>query len=263
MTSKAIELPDQVGVVNVGLPLFADAVAEQGRPSVQVDWRIPTGGDLRAVAVLRRLSGPRTERVDEANNEVVRRLDKGVPRLVGVQSAGEVLSQLSSDRVLLHPGPPIELDQVCDPLRRSMRVTVLAEGWCQTIDEADALLESGDVSLLPANDLRVVAPMASVVGPSTPMWVVALDADGQRITAFAPIGQGSGDVAWFGRETPAALDRLFCCATRLLRCCRASWPTADPSTCSRSPRRQSPWVTTYTCERRRPPTFCCATCCHH
>src|SRR5262245_4612195 len=33
-------LPAEVRVVNVGLPLFADAVRDQGVPVEQVDWRI-------------------------------------------------------------------------------------------------------------------------------------------------------------------------------------------------------------------------------
>lgn len=208
MASKAIELPDRVDVVNVGLPLFADAIADQGRTSVQVDWRIPAGGDPVAIAALRRLGGPLTEQVDAANAEVVRRLDTGVPMLVGVRRAEEVVPELAG-RVLLHPGPAIELNQVCDPLRRSMRATVLAERWCSTVQEADALLASGEVTLLPANDVGVVVPMASVVGPTTPVWIVELSAEGNVLTAFAPVGQGSGDVAWFGRESPAALERLM------------------------------------------------------
>ena len=208
-TGEALDLPDEVGVVNVGLPLFAAAVAEQGRPSVHVDWRIPAGGDPRMVAALRRLCGPRTSQVDAANAEAVRRLDTGVPMLVGVRPAGEVVPPLGSGHVLLHPGPAIELGQVCDPLRRSMRVTILAERWCDTIEAADALLESGAVTLLPANDVGVVVPMASVVGASTPVWVIELDADGESLTAYAPVGQGSGDVAWFGRETSAAYERLM------------------------------------------------------
>ena len=51
-------LPSDVAVVNVGLSLFAEAVAAQGRPVADVDWRIPAGGDPEAVAALRRLYGP-------------------------------------------------------------------------------------------------------------------------------------------------------------------------------------------------------------
>src|SRR5256885_4290755 len=52
-------LPADLAVVNVGLPLFAEAVADQGRPVADVDWRIPAGGDPEAVAALRRLYGDR------------------------------------------------------------------------------------------------------------------------------------------------------------------------------------------------------------
>ena len=38
------------------------------------------------------------------------------------------------------------------------------------------------------------------------MWVVELDEAGVR--THTPIGQGSGDVAWFGRDTTGAIDRL-------------------------------------------------------
>jgi len=201
----AVELPRQVDVVNVGLQLFADAVREQGRTATQVDWRIPAGGDRDLVAALRRLSGPLTARIDEANAEVLRRLDTGVPMLTGVSAATDVVPGLTG-RTLLHAGPPMEPGEACDPLRRSMRAAVVAEGWTATVDEAEALLAAGGVTLSPANDSGVVVPMATVMGPTTPVWVVELEEAGLR--SFAPLGQGSGDVAWFGRDTPGACERL-------------------------------------------------------
>ena len=200
-----VQLPEQVAVVNVGLPLFTAAVAEQGRPSLQVDWRVPAGGDAAAVAALRRLCGPLTEQVDSANAEVLRRLDTGVPLLTGLRPAGEVLPVLDG-RVLLHAGPALDLPDACDPLRRSMRAAVVAEGWADDPAAADRLLVSGEVALSPANEAGVVVPMATVMGPGTPVWVVENAAGGT--TAYAPLGQGSGDVAWFGRDSPGAVDRL-------------------------------------------------------
>lgn len=205
MSTVPVSLPDEVGVVNVGLPLFAQSVGAQGRPSVQVEWRIPAGGDPEALAALRRLSGPLTAQVDEANAEVLRRLDTGVPLLSAVRPAGEVVPGLEG-RMLLHAGPAIELSDVCDPLRRSMRAAVVAEGWAPDIRAADALLVSGEVSWSPANDTGGVVPMATVMGPTTPVWVVELEAAG--LSAWAPLGQGSGDVAWFGKDSPGAIERL-------------------------------------------------------
>jgi len=204
MTTELV-LPDEVGVVNVGLPLFAEAVRAQGRPAVQVDWRPPAGGDPQALAALRRLSGTLNERVDEANAEVFRRLDTGVPVLSAVRPAGEVVPG-PTGRWLRHAGPALALADACDPLRRSMRAAVVAEGWADDVEAADALLASGEVALAPANESGGVVPMAAVVGPSTPVWLAALPDAG--ITAWAPLGQGSGDVAWFGRDTPEAIGRL-------------------------------------------------------
>jgi hypothetical protein len=204
MTAE-LGLPDEVGVVNVGLPLFADAVRAQGRPVVQVEWRVPADGDPVALRALRRLSGPLNERVDEANAEVFRRLDTGAPLLSAVRPAGEVVPGLTG-RSLRHSGPALDLADACDPLRRSMRAAVVAEGWADDVEAADALLASGEVDLGPANESGGVVPMAAVVGPTTPVWVVALPEAG--LTAWAPLGQGSGNVAWFGRDTREAIERL-------------------------------------------------------
>jgi hypothetical protein len=198
-------LPDDVAVVNVGLPLFAEAVAAQGRPVADVDWRIPAGGDLEAVAALRRLYGPQAAAIDEANAEVVRRLDTGVPLLVGLAPAADVVPDIG-DRTILHCGPPIAWPDVCDPLRRSIRAAVMAEGWAGDPDEAGQLVEKGDVTLEPANHHDTVVPMASAIGPSAWVWIVE-NRDG-RTRAFSAINQGPGEVAWFGRETPAAVERL-------------------------------------------------------
>ena len=198
-------LPDDVAVVNVGLSLFADAIAAQDRPVADVEWRIPAGGDPDAVAALRRLYGPRAAAIDEANAEVVRRLDTGVPLLVGLAPAAEVVPGMG-DRTIIHCGPPIDWADVCDPLRRSIRAAVMAEGWADTPDTAGALVGSGEVTLEPANHHDTVVPMASAVGPSAWMWIVENRDGGTR--AFSAINQGPGEVAWFGRETPAAVGRL-------------------------------------------------------
>ncbi|HET9118072.1 MAG TPA: DUF1116 domain-containing protein [Pseudonocardiaceae bacterium] len=198
-------LPDQLNVVNVGLPMFADALRAQGVAVQHVDWRIPAGGDATAVAMLSRLYGDEGSAVDAANQEVVRRLDSGLPQLVGVSTVAQAMPEVT-DRTLLHPGPPIEFDQVCDPLRRSMRAAVVAEGWATEVAEAQQLLARGDVALEPANHHQTVVPMASAIGPSSPVFVMVDDVGGT--CSYAPISEGHSDVAWLGRDTDAAIERL-------------------------------------------------------
>ena len=200
-------LPREARVVNLGLRVFADAVAAQGGTVVQVDTRPPAGGDLAAVRALTDLYGPRSEGIDAANAAVLRRLDQGVPHAVDVRAAGDVVPGFGG-RMLLHPGPPIGWNDVCDPLRRSMRAAVVAEGWAPTVADADPLLASGAVTLAAANDHATVVPLATALGPSMPVWVIDHAGDSGDAHAFAPVSQGPGDTAWLGRESPAAIERL-------------------------------------------------------
>jgi hypothetical protein len=192
-------------VVNVGLPLFADAVAAQGAQVVSVDWRVPAGGQPGAVAALGRLFGRHAERIDAANAEVIRRMDSAVPVLTGVSTVAEAVSDLP-DGTLLHCGPAIAYGDAPDPLQRSMRAAVVAEGWAAGPHEAHELLDRGQIGLRPANEYRVVVPMATALEPGAPVYVVENRAGGT--TAFAPICQGPGQVAWFGCDSAGAIERL-------------------------------------------------------
>lgn len=203
---RGIELPQPggAGVVNVGLPLFADAVREQGAPVVTVDWRVPAGGEPAAVAALGRLYGIHAERIDAANAEVVRRLDRGIPLLTGVTTVSAAVPGLPPP-TLLHCGPAIGYADAPDPLRRSMQAAAVAEGWAPSPEQADGLLRRGEIGLTPANEHRVVVPMATALGASSPLFVLAGE-DGTD--AYAPISQGPGEVAWFGCATEASISRL-------------------------------------------------------
>jgi len=200
-----LALPDEVQVVNIGLPMFADAVRAQGRPVQHVDWRIPADGDLAAVRALCNLYGDAGAAIDEANAEVVRRLNEGVPQLVEVSTFGAAVPGVEG-RMILHSGPVLPYAEHADPLQRSMRAAVVAEGWAADVAEAEKLLQSGAITLDAANHHDAVVPMASAVGPSQPALVVDNREGGTR--AFSSLNQGPGEVAWFGRDTDAAIARL-------------------------------------------------------
>lgn len=198
-------LPEQVRVVNLGLELFGDAVRAQGAEAVDVDWRIPAGGDPRLVAALTRLHGEHAAGIADANAEVVRRLDTGDPVVTGVQAAGEAVPGMG-ERMVLHAGPALAWERFCDPLRRSVRAAVMAEGWASSREEADRLVSDGQVALAPANAHATVLPMATALGPSAPVWMVDNPQGGTR--AFSGINQGPGQVAWFGVDSDEAVQRL-------------------------------------------------------
>lgn len=198
-------LPEQVSVVNVGLPMFGEALRAQGVRVVDVAWRIPAGGDEALVQALTQLYGPAAATVEAANQQVIRRLDEAAPAWVAVRPAREVVPGMG-ERTILHPGPPLAWDRFCDPLRRSAHATVIAEGWAAGPDEAAALIGRGDVELAPANHHSTALPMATTLGPSAPVLVVQNEQGGN--TAYAPLNQGSGRWPWLGADTDEAVAHL-------------------------------------------------------
>lgn len=208
-TMPTVTLPNDVRIVNIGLPLFEDAIRDQGTPVVGLDWRIPAGGNTEAVAALGRLYGQKSEAIDTANTEVVRRLNDGVPLLKGIDSAASLIPVMAS-RTILHCGPAIAWSDMCNPLQRSVQAAIVAEGWAPDVAAAGAAVSGGDVDIAPANLHGTVVPMASAIGPSAPLYIVGNEAGGTE--AYAPLNQGSGQVPWFGVDTDEAIERLrFLC----------------------------------------------------
>ena len=202
------EVLERVAAVNVGLPLFADAIRSQGAPVLDVDWRPPAGGDPGTVRALERLWGPHAELVSRANEEAVARIESATPRAVAVARAGDVLAVLGErdGRVLIHSGTAIEPDRICDPQRRALVAACLFEGWARDREHAAALLVSGKIALAPGNEHNHVGPMTGVCSPSMPVWVVEDEGSGTR--AYSTFNEGPGRTLWFGVGDDEAVDRL-------------------------------------------------------
>ncbi|HKE52620.1 MAG TPA: DUF1116 domain-containing protein [Actinomycetes bacterium] len=218
-------LPAEVNVVNVGLPLFADAIRDQDGAVVDVEWRIPAGGRPELVAALTRLSGRWHDRVHAANEEVLRRLNAATPMLTGLARCDEAVPGVGS-RTVLHCGPALDWAAAGDPLRRSIAATVVAEGWADGVTDVPGLVETGAVQLASANAHDTVLPMATAIGPSAPVLVVDDEAAGTR--AFSAINQGSGQAPWMGVDTPEAVARLITIRDVVAPVLRAALVSAGP-----------------------------------
>jgi hypothetical protein len=183
--------------VNLGLSTFADALRAQGAPVVEIDWRPPPA---ELVDVLKRLW---SDRVAAANAEVVERLEAVAPCAVTVAPAREVVPGLR-DGLLLHSGPPIEWERVCDPQRRALTAAAVFEGWAGDREDAARRLAAGEIELAPGNEHDHVGPMTGVCSPSMPVWVV----EGGGTRAFSTLNEGPGRTLWFGVGDDEAVERL-------------------------------------------------------
>ena len=95
------------------------------------------------------------------------------PVLIDVSIARDVMPAMASGRkLILHAGPPIAWPAMCGPMRGGILGAIVLEGWADTIDAATRLLESGSVALEPCHHHAAVGPMAGIISPSMPVWVV-------------------------------------------------------------------------------------------
>jgi len=142
------------------------------------------------------------QRIEEANEEAVRRLVAGDPVLVDVAPAGEVVPGLSG-RMILHSGPPIEWSQMCGAQQGALIGMVIYEGWAADPDAARSMLDAGKIRLEPNHHHQAVGPMAGTISPSAPVWVVENRAFGNR--AFCRQVEGRQQ---FGDFSSTALENL-------------------------------------------------------
>jgi hypothetical protein len=186
-------------VVTAGVELFETSLRDQGVDLIAVDWRPPV--DRTAEALARIAADPRAA---PANATAVERITAAEPHWVGVSTAAEALGLGSGQ--FLHAGPPITWERASGPMRGALMAAMLYEGLAATPEEAAAIGERGDLELAPCHGHGAVGPMAGVVSPSMPMFVVENRSFGNR--AYCTFNEGLGKVLRYGAYGPEVIDRL-------------------------------------------------------
>lgn len=196
-------------VINVGLSSFGETLQGLGTRVVHVDWQPPAGGDLELIGLLDALRAKDGETwrepIASANREAVERLLKARPVVLGIDVASNVVPRMA-ENVILHAGPPIGWEGMCGPMRGATIGGLLYEGLAAGPKEAETLAASGEIRFEPCHHHATVGPMAGVLTPSMPVWVVENMAFGNR--AFCTLNEGLGKVLRYGAFDDEVIDRL-------------------------------------------------------
>ena len=195
-------------VISLGLDLFALALEALDVPVVHVAWSPTAGGDVRLAGQLARLEA-RAATIERANAEALARLTGGEPFVVDCRPAWEALEL--PERTVLHAGPPIAWDRMCEPMQAAVLCAIRYEEWAANDDAARRLVESDRVKLEPCHHWRAVGPMAGVITRSMPVFVVENRAFGNR--AHVTINEGLGKVLRYGANDDSVVARLRWLAT--------------------------------------------------
>lgn len=195
--------PPVGAVVNVGSGVFAASMREQGAKVFDVDWRPPALGKPELIRALEALED-RAD-IDEANRVALEGYYSARPVLVGIGTAGDVIPGLR-DRMILHAGPPVTWDRMSGPMRGAVIGALMHEGWAASAEEAERMAAGGEVEFSPCHEHSTVGPMAGVVSPSMPVFIVENRAGGNR--SFCTLNEGLGKVLRYGAYSRDVLERL-------------------------------------------------------
>jgi len=195
----------ELRAINLGLDSFAANLDREGAKAVQVDWRPPAGGDVKAIAALDAIAAGATVDIEKANAEAVRRILAAEPTVIGIGVAKDVVPGMEPN-LILHAGPPVTWEKMCGPMRGAVIGGLLFEGLAKTPEEAAALAASGKIRFDPCHHHSAVGPMAGVMTASMPVWILENKAFGNK--AYCTLNEGLGKVLRYGAYSAEVIDRL-------------------------------------------------------
>jgi len=202
-------LEGPIEVVHAGIEAVAEAPRAAGAPVTTVDFQPPSGGDPRRMTLLSEvLSGPAAREIDAANARAHARLLASRPHLVAIGTAREVVPGMA-ENLFLHAGPPVTWERMCGPLRGAVIGGLMYEGRAKDPEDAGRLAASGAVRFEPCHHHDAVGPMAGLVTPSMPVFVIE-DRGGERpgTRTFCTLNEGLGKVLRYGAFSDEVLARL-------------------------------------------------------
>lgn len=189
----------KVHALNLGLESMAEALEQQDTAVERLDWQPPERVLPNLVFTREGIS------IDQANDTACERITQSKAILVGMGIAKDVIPGMKED-MILHAGPPVTWERMCGPTRGAVMGALIYECIAKDEKEAEAIAASGDFSFEPCHHHDTVGPMAGIVSPSMPVFIVENPEFGLR--AYATQNEGLGKVLRYGAMGEEVYQRL-------------------------------------------------------
>jgi hypothetical protein len=194
---------EQLKVINLGNTGFYEDLKGINIPAVNLNWKPAAAGDADLINALEKLYG-RAE-IDAANSEALNRINSSAPALTGVGIAKDVIPGMT-ENTLLHAGPPITWDRMSGPLRGAVIGALIFEKKASDFSSAEKLASSGSIKFSPCHEHNAVGPMAGVISPSMPVFII--ENKTYENFAYATMNEGLGKVLRYGAYSEEVIERL-------------------------------------------------------
>ncbi len=146
-------------------------------------------------------------RSNEANQKALGILLASQPVWTDVRQAIDVLPGMTKNTIL-HAGPPIAWDRMCEAQRNGVVNGILYERLADARDEAARMVEEGEVILAPCHDYGTVGGMAGITTASMPLvqvWNECFGNDG-----YSQLFQGPDMQTWRSEDYSTAAVKQWC-----------------------------------------------------
>ena len=194
----------QLKAVNLGNAGFYEDLVGFNVPAVNLEWKPVANGDADLIQALDKISGS-SDTIDAANQEALGRINAAQPVLIGVGIARDTIPGMTED-TLLHAGPPITWDRMSGPLKGAVIGALIFEKRASDYASAEKLASSGKITFSPCHEHSAVGPMAGVISPSMPVFIIENKTHKNR--SYATMNEGLGKVLRYGAYGEEVITRL-------------------------------------------------------
>jgi hypothetical protein len=109
--------------------------------------------------------------IDEANKKAVERILAADSWLVDIKPAIKAIPGYKED-LITHAGPPIEWNKMCFTQKFAIKNVAVYEGLARTQEDAEKLIERGEILIEPNHKYGLVSGMCGVTAASFPIFVI-------------------------------------------------------------------------------------------
>ncbi len=143
--------------------------------------------------------------IEKANAEAVGRMMEARPTVVGMGKAIDVVPGMRED-LLMHAGPPITWERSSGPMKGAITGALIFEGKARNMEEAQKLVESGEIKLEPCHHHQSVGPMAGVTSPHMSVYILENKTHGNF--SYSNLNEGYGKVLRYGAYSEEVIEKL-------------------------------------------------------
>jgi len=146
------------------------------------------------------------ELIEAANRNAVELMMEADPLWVDIGLARNMIPGMKEE-MLLHAGPPVRWENMSGPMRGAVIGASIYEGWATNEIEAERFASSDRIAFAPNHHHDAVGPMAGIISPNMPVFVIQDRKHGNKV--YSNFNEGLGKVLRYGAYSAEVIQRLF------------------------------------------------------